>query len=288
MKLFQPLLFLFLLSTQVVFSQTKPMKFLSYNILEGMKLDTGNNKPAFAAWLKSQEADVLALQEVTGFTQASLEKLASSCGHPYAVLLIEGEKFPVAITSKYPITNVKKITDNMDRGFILAEIKGFQIAVLHFTPFDYRKRRQEVALLLAEIKAKAVNKNWVIMGDFNTVSPLDAAAYADGKLIANYVAYEKKYAPILKLVKGKIDYTVIQAMMDDKFVDVLKLRHQEFIKTVHPKAFEPKNGPDVPSRIDFIFVSPDLKGKVLAAEVIKDDFTHVRSDHYPVYITIQQ
>ncbi|RZJ20490.1 MAG: endonuclease/exonuclease/phosphatase family protein [Acinetobacter sp.] len=285
MKILTLLLFT-LFGTQITYAQDKPMKFLSYNILEGMKLDTGQTKPVFAAWLKKQDPDVLALQEVTGFTQESLEKLANSYGHPYAVLLIEGEKFPVAITSKYPITNVKKVFDNMDRGFILAEIQGYQVGVLHFTPFDYRKRRAEVALLLAEIKSVQQAKKWVIMGDFNTVSPVDAEAYADGKLVIGYQNYEKKYAPILKLADGKIDYTVIQDMMDRGFSDALKLKHPEFIKTVHPKAFEPKNTPDVPSRIDFIFVSPDLKKKVSSAEVIKDDFTDVRSDHYPVYITI--
>lgn len=59
--------------------------------------------------------EVLALQEVTGFTQASLEKLAETYGHPYTVLLMEGGKFPVAITRKYPIINVQKLSDNMDR-----------------------------------------------------------------------------------------------------------------------------------------------------------------------------
>ena len=286
MKKIITFLCLSILYIPTLFAQHTSMKFLSYNIYEGMKLDTGTNKPIFSAWLRQQDPDVLALQEATGFTQASLEKLAASYGHPYVILLVEGEKFPVAITSKYPITNVKKIIDNMDRGFILAEVKGFQLAVLHFTPFDYRKRREEVSLLLAEIKAKANYKNWVIMGDFNTVSPIDSAAYADGKLVANYIAYEKKYYPILKLADGKIDYTVIQAMLAYPFIDALKLKHPEFVKTVHPKAFEPKNGPDVPSRIDFIFVSNDLKKKVVSAEVVKDDFTNVRSDHYPVCVTI--
>lgn len=277
-----------ILYTQTILAQHNQLKFLSYNILEGMKMDPAPDKPVFAAWLNKLDADVVAFQEATGFTQSSLEKLALSYGHPYAVLLIEGEKFPVAITSKYPINNVKKITDNMDRGFILAEINGYQVAVLHFTPFDYRKRRQEVALFLAEVKGLKKDKKWVIMGDFNTVSPVDAEAYADGKLVENYINYEKKYAPILKLADGKIDYTVIQAVMDQGFIDALKLKHPTFIKTVHPKAFEPKNGPDVPSRIDFIFVSPDLKKKVNSIEVIKDDFTDARSDHYPVLMTIEQ
>jgi exodeoxyribonuclease III len=88
-------------------------------------------------------------------------------------LLIEGEKFPVAITSKYPIVNVQKVSDNMDRGFIVARIKDFNVVSLHFTPFDYRKRRQEVELLLAHINAQSSKQPWLIMGDFYTVSPAE-------------------------------------------------------------------------------------------------------------------
>jgi exodeoxyribonuclease-3 len=53
-----------------------------------MRLDTSAGKPIFVKWVKQMDPDVLALQEVTGFTQASLEKLAESYGHSYALLLI--------------------------------------------------------------------------------------------------------------------------------------------------------------------------------------------------------
>jgi exodeoxyribonuclease-3 len=233
------------------------------------------------------DPDVLAMQEVTGFTQASLEKLAQSYGHPYAVLLIEGEKYPVALTSKYPIVNVQKVSDNMDRGFIMARIKDLNVVCLHFTPFDYRKRAQEVDLLLAHINAQPVKQPWILLGDFNTVSPLDSAMYRDGRMVANYQAYEKKYPPIQKLSNGQLDYTVIEKIMANGFTDALKTTTPELVKTVHPKRFEPKSGTDVPSRIDFIFVSKDLVKKIAAARVLVDDFTNNYSDHYPVLMELK-
>lgn len=269
------------------FSQNNRLRAITYNIFEGMRLDTSAGKPLFVEWVKQMDPDVLALQEVTGFTQASLEKLAESYGHPYAVLLIEGEKFPVAITSKYPIVNVQKVSDNMDRGFIVARIKDFNVVSLHFTPFDYRKRRQEVELLLAHINAQSSKQQWLIMGDFNTVSPADSANYSDGRMVENYLKYEKKYAPIKKLVDNKLDYTVIEKVLANGFADALKKATPEFVKTVHPKRFEPRSGTDVTSRIDFIFVSRDLVKKILAAKVIVDDFTNNYSDHYPVLLDLK-
>ncbi|AEW02171.1 endonuclease/exonuclease/phosphatase [Niastella koreensis] len=269
------------------FTQYSRLRFITYNMLEGMKLDTSADKPNFVNWLKQMNPDVLALQEVTGFTQASLEKLAQSYGHPYAVLLIEGEKYPVALTSKYPIVNVQKVSDNMDRGFIMARIKDMNIISLHFTPFDYRKRAQEVDLLLAHIHTQPAGKQWIIMGDFNTVSPADSANYSDGRMVANYQAYEKKYAPIQKLANGKLDYTVIDKIVANGFTDALKTTTPAFVKTVHPKRFEPKTGTDVTSRIDFIFVSRDLVKKIAAARVLTDDFTDYYSDHYPVLMDLK-
>jgi exodeoxyribonuclease-3 len=278
--------FLFFFVQVPAFSQNNRLRAITYNIFEGMRLDTSAGKPVFVQWVKQMDPDILALQEVTGFTQASLEKLAESYGHPYAVLLIEGEKFPVAITSKYPIVNVQKVSDNMDRGFIIARVKDCNVVSLHFTPFDYRKRRQEVDLLLAHINAQPSKQQWLIMGDFNTLSPADSASYSDGRMVENYQKYEKKYAPVKKLVDNRIDYTVIEKVLANGFTDALKKVTPEFVKTVHPKRFEPKSGTDVSSRIDFIFVSKDLVKKIVAAKVIVDDFTNNYSDHYPVLLDL--
>src|SRR5690606_14660191 len=202
---------------------------ISYNIYMGMKADTSKNKQVFSAWLQQQNPDIVALQEVTGFTQSSLEALSKSYGHPYAVLLIEGEKYPVAITSKYPITNVKKVSDNMDRGFIQATIKGQTFVVLHLSPFDYRTRRAEIDLVLANVKSQPEIKDWILMGDFNSFSSVDSMAYQDGRLIQNLKKYEAKYPPIKKLVNDRIDYEVIDKVHASGFVDALKLYHKDFV-----------------------------------------------------------
>lgn len=286
-KFISILTLLFLFNTTVIIAQHASLRVISYNILEGMKLDTTAGKSHFVDWVKKIDPDILALQEVTNFTQASLEKLAEQYGHRYAILLIEGEKFPVAITSKYPILNVQKVSDNMDRGFITATINGFNIVSVHLTPFDYRKRAQEIDLVLAHLHAQPAKQNWIVMGDFNTLSPIDSAAYSDGRMVANYQAYEKKYAPILKLADGKIDYTVIEKVHKAGFTDALKKLHPEFVKTIHPKRFEPRTGADVPSRIDFVFISKDLVKKIGTVRVQVDEFTDNYSDHYPVLFELK-
>ena len=268
-------------------AQMKELKIISYNIYVGMKTDTTANKHVFSEWFRKQDADVVGLQEVTGFTQSSLEEWARSYGHRYAVLLIEGEKYPVAFTSKYPITGVQKVTDNMDRGFIQATIGGQTFIVLHLSPFDYRTRRTEVDLLLAHVKNQPQITDWVLMGDFNSFSSVDSLAYRDGRLKENLRKYEAKYPPYKKLIENKIDYQIIDEVLAAGFSDALKIHHPEFVKTVHPKRFEPKQGRDVPTRIDYIFVSKKLFSRVTKAEVIVDHFTDNHSDHYPMMMKLK-
>ena len=81
------------------------MKIISYNIEYGMRADTTAGKTIFSTWMRNQDPDIVCLQEANKFTQKSLEALAASYGHPYAVLQKE-KGFPTAITSKYPIVTL--------------------------------------------------------------------------------------------------------------------------------------------------------------------------------------
>ena len=111
------------------------LRLISYNILEGMKLDQTTGKTELAAWVRSMNPDILALQEANRFTQESLERLAASYGHPYVVTNIKkGDNYPVALTSKYPVEVIAKITEGVSHGAIHARIRGVNIVVLHLWP----------------------------------------------------------------------------------------------------------------------------------------------------------
>ena len=114
-------------------------------------MDTTALKERFVAWMRELDPDMAALQEMNGFTQARLEKLAADYGHSYAVLL-KDTGYPVALTSKYPIV-AKRVTDNMHHGFLIASTGGYNIVVAHLSPFNWCKRQQEVATILAWIEA---------------------------------------------------------------------------------------------------------------------------------------
>ena len=119
------------------------MKIISYNIEYGMRADTTAGKTIFSTWMRNQDPDIVCLQEANKFTQKSLEALAASYGHPYAVLQKE-KGFPTAITSKYPIVNIMKVENNMWHGFVMGTINGYHIISLHLSPHRYESRQLDI------------------------------------------------------------------------------------------------------------------------------------------------
>ena len=270
MKTLKTILFIgtFLIASNSLQLSAQPkFRVISYNILEGMKNDTTKGKQEFVSWVKSYAPDIMALQECNKFTQLSLEEMAATYGHPYAIL-VKTTGYPVGITSKYPIVNVQKITDNMTHGFIVCKIKDLNVIVLHLNPHKYKKRREEIKEILGTISAAPAQKKWMIMGDFNSFSPLDKDNYKDGDELRNMQEAARKYTYHDNLVDGNsLDFQVQQQILDYGLKDT-------------GKSIEPGDLPK--RRIDYVYVSKDLIHDVTAAHFIKDSFTANHSDHKPI------
>src|SRR5690606_35691221 len=91
----------------------KQLKVMTYNIYNGY--DYGKDtvrEQAAADWIASEKPDVVALQELCGFTEEKLKEFAEKWGHDHVVLLKE-EGFPVGLTSNKPITVKKKMIDEL-------------------------------------------------------------------------------------------------------------------------------------------------------------------------------
>lgn len=268
--------------------QAKTIKVLDYNIYKGMSQDSTLKKDEFVEWMKQLSPDIVGLEEMNYFTQSELDNFASRYGHPYSVLLKE-KGYPVALTSRYPVVNVHRVTDNMQHGFIMAQILDYHIIVTHLSPHSWEKRGQEIDLILATIQATAPKGKWIILGDFNSYSPVDAQAYTDGLLKKRTKQLEQKYKSHKNLRNGELDYSVIQKVLDFGLVDALKTKHASFNSSVPTKVLEHATlEVNPPFRIDYIFVSPSMKRKIKSCEILKNPFTDLHSDHYPVVMELSE
>lgn len=263
------------------------MKIVSYNVLYGLKKDS-INIDRFINFTKQWNPDVIALQEMNGYTQKTLEQMGQHIAHDY-VLQSKEDGFPVAVTSKYPLVNFRKVTENMWHSYLYAKIKGIHFFVIHFSPFNYQKRLKEVTDVLAQAREIPANEPVLIMGDFNSLDVSDQEKY-DEKVLASMQESEKKHAHIRNLHNGQIDYSVLGKLKEAGFQDTYRLLHQNFESTV--PTFKDGNGhikqrdTGIPKRIDFIWANARAVKMVIKSGVIKNEFTHYISDHYPTYVEL--
>lgn len=285
-NLFVLIAMLIMLSPLSSVAQEK-IKILSYNVLYGLQKDSVN-LDRYRDLIAKLDPDIVATQEMNGFTQKSLEQLSNSYGHPYALQSKE-EGFPVALTSKAPMANFKKVTENMWHSSIYAKVKGVHIFVIHFSPFNYKKRLQEVTNIIAQTKELPADEPILIMGDFNSLSAADSANY-DQQMIEGMREREKKQDHIRNLNNNLIDYSVLNKLEEAGFIDTYWLTNKNFTGTV--PTFKDGNGKIKDSnagkqrRIDYIWCNEAAKKHVTKSVVIKDELTHYISDHYPMYLEL--
>ncbi len=266
----------FLVHFSMVCSQPN-FKIVSYNILEGLQQDS-LNKVRFEEWVTSVDPDVVAFQEMNKFTQKSLEEFSHSYGHPYAVLSkLEG--YPVALSSKFPIVNVQKVVDNMWHAYIYANVNKLHIFVIHFSPFNYKKRLEEVRTVLSHAATLPQNEPILIMGDFNSLDRSDESHYG-AQMVEGMRKREKEQSHIRNLNNGGIDYSVMDQLSKVGFRDTHWLTNTTFKHSIPTK----KSGSGNFKRIDFMWVNQAMAEKVEKSDIIHDKYTDVMSDHYPVYV----
>ena len=267
------------------YCQEKNFRIITWNVYEGMKLDTTPYKTAFAQWIKEKDPDVMAFQEMNRFTQTSLGEFALSYGHAYSLLLKE-TGFPVAITSKYPISNNEKVIDKMHHGYIQATVRDITFFVVHLSPHKYEKRLEEINIVLTAASLAPDKRKTIILGDFNSQSPQDSMFYVDGKMVEVQKMLKSKYPEYDNLRNGHLDYNVVGTVLAKKYIDPVfnsKKLNISFSADI-------QGDPDLKynkTRIDYILLNSFFKRKIEKAFIIRDKFTDMMSDHYPVCVELK-
>ena len=255
-----------------VFAQEK-IVVLTYNVLHGFQ-QKDELKEKFVKWVKGIHPDIVAFQELNNFTQASLEKFAQRYEHPYAVILQEGNT-GIGLTSRYPITNVAKVLDGMnDHGFIYAKVRQYHLFVIYLTPTpkNFQKRQSEIDSVLARAGSMALKENTILMGDFNSFSPLDSTLYQQ----------TPEERPEFRALKnGKPDFQVVQSIMDAGYTDAFRWIHNICNQPYCRLSKKNLQGITVDS-----YGHKPIVEKFIRVD-IKDN-TDSLSDHYPVIIELKK
>lgn len=288
----------------IAFTETAPvpkgsLRVLYWNIQQGMWADQEAHYAHFVEWVKRYDPDVCVWCEAKTHYQTHTNKkvaaadqvlpagwgaLAQRYGHPYTAIGGERDYFPQAITSKYPIETLLKITDTdvsgqpVTHGAALQKVKfpgrDLYFVTVHLVPSsghenpdEYRAFEMDYILRQTVLSpAWSSVGDWILVGDLNSRSPEDDDHYSSGP--------------------GSIHYKAIGQILDrTDLKDVIAARY--------PGSFfsSTKSG----SRIDYVFASPGLNDRVSNALIVIDDWAYPvtssyvdsfsePSDHRPVLV----
>lgn len=263
--------------------KVQTVRLMDYNIADGMWYDQYNNYDRFAKWVRMQDPDVFAIcegathwneqkktvskEQMPRYLPDSLHLLAERWGHSYTVVGPYQDNYPVAFTSKYPIEVVQRIGEGLSHGALHVKINGINYVVLHLWPQRYsmgdktRKDNGGEAFRVEEMRRIldatirnpkfAGEKHWMMMGDFNSHSPLDKPFHGE----RNYDVHN--------LVRMAYPHDIVGDYFSGEFVP----------STTGGKA-----------RIDFIYCTDEIWEGVKHVETVHDTFTDKASDHRPVVV----
>jgi len=268
----------------------EPIRIISYNIWNGF--EENSRRETFIQWVNKQDPDIVALQELVGFTEEDLATLGATYGHPYVAILKE-EGYPVGITSQKPIRVITKKVDGFWHGMLHAETYGLDLVVIHLSPFEWNYRLKEAQAITNYIEENKL-KSVLVMGDFNAFSPFDADLVETHRgLWEDMLAWDKGQEKYRNMREDRFDYSVLSTFLSKGFIDPCQQFVEPALRMSYPTATlygwqwgDPRLN-QLSQRLDYILVSPDLKSRLQSAVVHNGPETDTISDHYPVSLNLK-
>ena len=80
---------------------------------------------------------------------------------------------------------------------------------------------------------------------------------------------------------------LIQKLLDNNFVDTLRLFTKRFEYSVPSKKSNMDAEHFAKLRLDYAFVTKDLRNEVRSSRILRDKVTDTLSDHYPLLLEIK-
>ena len=271
-----------LLSNQI--ARAEPFRILTYNVLYGF--NHGKAPEVGAKWIAEQKPDIVALQELNGFKQGTLAKIAKKWNHYHAFILKE-QGFPVGLTANSEITVIEKRLDEMWHGYLHCKVKGMHLFVVHLSPSQHTFRMKEAKLLCTKVKPLIeAGESVLILGDFNCNSPLDQK-WLNARPKDEEV-FDEKTAKA-RAGNADPDSAVMAQFLALGLIDLVHAKHPTselergtFATRLPPQYRTDEQRKDKTWRIDFILADPVLANRCTSARIPRDKEVDLISDHYPI------
>ena len=155
------------------------LRLLQWNIRDGCA-DDASRLGGIGRWVRASGVDVLGLNELNGWTPGTFGRLAAALGLPHSVLLETGTGYHLGICSRWPmVLDEANVSHPYHHGVLTVQVGGVRVTVTHLSPADATARLRETrALLEGQSSRNTPAAASVLMGDLNSLSPLDRDEHA--------------------------------------------------------------------------------------------------------------
>jgi len=250
------------------------LKVIQYNILDGCH--DKDRLQLFSRWMKKQEYDVAGFNEVNNWTGEEFQEKAKEWGFPFSFLFeMKSSPYFVGIMSKFPVEVVNTDEKNFYHGLIHVKIQGIHFFVTHITPFGSEYRELETRRLAEFVSS--IEDPVMVMGDLNTLSPLDKDHYDSVGMREKLIAKEKS---LLQHTKNyEIDYIPMKNLLDAGLFDIgydASFKHSIPTPLKHNLQYAKR------LRIDYMLGNAAMMEYNPIAKVVCNEEVDVLSDHYPI------
>lgn len=254
----------------------KKQKIISWNV-NGIR---AVHKKGFTDWVQKENPDILCLQETKAHIEQLPEELINIKGYKsyfssgerkgYSGVCIYTKSEPISITRGF---NIPKF-DNEGR-IIVAEYLDYTLINIYYpngksSPerLKYKMDFYDAFLEFAK-DLKKKGKKLIICGDVNTAhKEIDLARPKENSKISGFLPEEREW---------------IDKFLNNGFLDTFRMFNDKPEQYTWWDMVTRARERNVGWRIDYFFISDDLKGKIKNAFILPDV---MGSDHCPVGIEI--
>lgn len=246
------------------------LRLLSYNIWHGGK----DRLPAILGVIRAQRPDVVALQEANSRPNAAwladvlgMELVYGEANSPFAVAWLS--RLPVVSHQNHCLPMLAKTLLQIDVAWNGAPLHLFDTHLIAGrTEQDGALRAEEARAIVKQIGrlGQAGSGPRLLVGDFNALHPDDGVAPLPDGAEIEFLARRP-----------------IQQVLQAGYVDCYRQLHPD--PAASPGYTYAAAHPWV--RIDFVFASPDLAGRLRRCDVVTSPPAADASDHLPVIVELE-
>jgi len=234
------------------------------------------------SFVNKQKPDILGLSELNYWDDNKFTKLKefqNKTKFKEVIFCKASSDYNLALLSNIDFKELNVINKGFKTGMIKAKFTfnktNLSVILTHLHSINEDLRLKEIKIIESNIKQK---ENTIIMGDLNSLSPLDN--YNGNKLIKDMQKLKSD-----KFGLGKLRRDAINKIMNMGFVDSVRRFSKSFEYSV-PTTYNKDEAHFTKLRLDYIFITKSLTDKLINAKIIRTKETNQLSDHFPVIAEI--